>query len=592
MSVGIRSNSTPDFGNATSQWVRPNIANHQPTSRSIDSLFLSENQSTVVDVLTGLWRQVCMLPGHRMLLVLSAFSAIFSMPVLLSLYLGFTVEQIQYSLDWQLFNWLSAITGLGVLFGLSAERHTNAIAARLNSSISQNLVTQLWQRLTQSNSVAFQQLQQSDIVSRLTDTMETVQKHQLFVLQQLMRSVFVVLVTLAILLSHHFAFVVIVAFFVFATCYFPIQIAKTADVDIAQEPAQFARLNGLLTSAYEQQIPLRFSAFSGITHHLALLLQKLAITQAGKWIRWNLSFNTKVTLNLLSHVTLLGIGGQLYFDGSIALADLVVVYMLSSMVIPRLDNLYKIYNYLQSLRVGYGKFAELGELHVLKERAQSGEIKGSISTIQLQNVGYQYPLESGHSVSVSGFNFSFEIGKKYFVTGASGSGKSTLINLVMGWLPASEGQILVNGNPLDYHHLQGYWQEVSLQDQSNLALEQFSVLENITLFYGDTSFQSLPRFQHAVQVLEFESCLQKTVSALSGGERQKLSLIRCLIKPASVFIFDEATASMDRETELKSLSLIGELHPCIVIFISHHRRLAEQFDEVIELPLVVQGGSS
>lgn len=569
----------------------------------MDSLLQSGSHDRVLDVWRGLWQQMRGLPGYWSLVLLSAVSALFSMPILLSSYLGFAIGQMQYSMDWVFFNILTTVMVLAVFMGLSAERHVNAIAARMNSRICQSLVSRLWWRLNQINSIAFHRLDQSEIVSRLTDMMETVQKHQLLVIQQLIKSVFVVLVTLLILLSHHFAFVGVVAFFVFVTCYVPILIAKTADPDIATEPSQLAQINGLVTSSFDQQITLRFSPFLGITQHFSNLLQQLALTQAGKWLRWNMSFNVKVTLNLLSHITLLGVGGQLYFNGSIALADLVVVYMLSSMVIPRLDNLYKIYNYLQSLRVGYTKLSELHGLQVVNSNdgttfdKQSSSRLEVIKSISFSNVGYTFgsaPFNgkgaTGKAV-FNGLNLHFELGRKYFVCGRSGSGKSTLLNLVLGWQSPSEGNVLVNETPLGCISLPDYWQQIALQDQSNLVLGQYSVLDNIALFSDTDNVASLPRFQKAVQVLAFEPCLHKPVNALSGGELQKLSFIRSYIKPAQIYIFDEATAALDKQAEQKVLNLILDLSDAIVIFVSHHQYLATPFDEVIDLSILSANSS-
>lgn len=561
-----------------------------------------------------IWQQCRQLSASnaRMLVLYSALAAVLSMPILLSAYLGVAVDAMQYTLDWSAFIPLSVLCALAVVLGLFAEWQGNRSAARLNSLVCHHLVERVWWRLMSVRSLAYGQFAQSELVSRLTDTTETLQKHQLFVIQQLIRSLFVVTVTIVVLLSHHPVFIVLVAAFVFITCYWPIVIAKTADPAIAEEPRQLARVNGLVTSAIGQQLALRFTRGNGVLARCYELLKSLALNQADKWWRWNVSFNTKVTLNLLSHISILGCGGFLYLQGAIELADLVVVYVLSSMVIPRLDNLYKIYNYLQSLRVCYDKLAQLeavsDSVHVVAdEKAESKTEKTekiqAIESLTLQHLGFRYPEKT--QAVFSDLNLTFLRGQSYFIHGRSGSGKTTLGNLIAGLVQRTSGDFLINGHEQEAFNHKDYWARLSLHDQSNLVLEQLSVIDNIKLFLRDSQDQNLSaeielRLQRAIHVLDFESCLHKPVRALSGGEKQRLCFIRSYIKPADIYLFDEATAAMDRNTETQLMRLIlgdssvdSGANPeqsipslcdnAMVIFISHNLHLAERFDHQIDL---------
>mgnify|MGYP001060590032 FL=1 len=522
--------------------------------------------------------------GLSWLVVLSALSALLSGPFILSAYLGFAVNKVIYSRDLSLFLHITLLVFILILFGALAEFYVNKLAAQANSRICHQLVLRNWQRLMYTPAAFFSGLKKSELTSLLTDTLETLQKHQLFVLQNSLRSLFVMVFTVGILLSYHLLFLLLVVFFMLLTCLLPIYIAKGADPYIEQEPGRLADVNGFLSSALAAQALLKTRDLTGVINKFKSLLLALATAQAGKWLIWNFSFNVKVTLNLLSHISILWLGGELYFRGVIALGDLVVVYVLSSMVIPRLDSIYKIYNYSQSLAVCYRKLEQLAPE---KSRFLPGEQTyaraENITSLRLEQVGFSY-LQAGSSGAskpvFSGLNLDLCSGNSYLITGASGSGKSTLIDLLSAVLAPDSGRLLVNGHPLLPENKGALWQCLSLHDQSNLVLKQGTVLDNIKLFGREVNQE---RFELACRLLNFTACLHKPVTALSGGELQRLCFIRCYVRDADLYIFDEPTASLDAGMEQQVVELLARLDNAIVVVISHNKAIKTAFDYLLHV---------
>ncbi|MCQ2186275.1 MAG: ABC transporter ATP-binding protein/permease [Bacteroidales bacterium] len=193
-------------------------------------------------------------------------------------------------------------------------------------------------------------------------------------------------------------------------------------------------------------------------------------------------------------------------------------------------------------------------------------------------------------------NLSFRIlkGERIGVKGVSGSGKSTLLNIMLGFYPVSEGRIVIDGQPLkqemlkSWHRLIGYVpQEVFIINgdlAQNIALGQenidedriWDVLEQVQL--KDWA-ESLPDGLY--------TSLGEYGSRLSGGQKQRVGIARALYKQAEVLLFDEATSSLDSETEREVNNAIQQLsESCreITMVIIAHRESSLSFcHRIIEL---------
>ena len=169
--------------------------------------------------------------------------------------------------------------------------------------------------------------------------------------------------------------------------------------------------------------------------------------------------------------------------------------------------------------------------------------------LRLENVRFSY---DGETEILRGVRAVFEAGKAYAVVGASGSGKSTLLNLLTSPGMAYEGSILLDGTELRTASPESLYETVSLIQQ-NVFVFNASIRDNITMF---RSFPSAELAQ-AVRRAQLESLLAdrgegylcgENGSGLSGGEKQRISIARSLLKHASVLLADEATAALDAQT--------------------------------------------
>lgn len=169
--------------------------------------------------------------------------------------------------------------------------------------------------------------------------------------------------------------------------------------------------------------------------------------------------------------------------------------------------------------------------------------------IQLQNVCYSYDGKTDALRNVSAF---FQAGGAYAVVGGSGSGKSTLLNLLMGTAGAYTGQILLDDTELRTVAPEALFQLVSLIQQ-NVFVFHASIRDNLTLFRNFPPQQIDAAIQQAhltdlVAARGQDYLCGENGGGLSGGEKQRISIGRSLLKNASVLLADEMTAALDAQT--------------------------------------------
>lgn len=190
--------------------------------------------------------------------------------------------------------------------------------------------------------------------------------------------------------------------------------------------------------------------------------------------------------------------------------------------------------------------------------------------LRLENVRFSY---DGKPEILRGVSAVFEAGKAYAIVGASGSGKSTLLNLLTSPGMAYEGSILLDGTELRTASPESLYETVSLIQQ-NVFVFNASIRDNVTMF------RSFPpeELAQAVRRAQLEALIAErgegylcgeNGSGLSGGEKQRISIARSLLKHASVLLADEATAALDAQTAHQVTDDILSLSGVTRIVVTH-----------------------
>ncbi len=195
-------------------------------------------------------------------------------------------------------------------------------------------------------------------------------------------------------------------------------------------------------------------------------------------------------------------------------------------------------------------------------------------TITFNNVNFNY-LSNEDSEVLKNINFEISGGKMIALVGYSGSGKSTLLNLIPRIYDSTSGDIFIDGQSIKKVNLDSLRKEISIVDQ-NTTLFDDTVYNNIKYAKPDTSEEEIYKAAELSMCLDFINNLEKKFETiigengvkLSGGEKQRLSIARAFLKNSKIILLDEATSSLDSDTEdkiQKALNILTSNKTTVVI---------------------------
>ncbi len=191
------------------------------------------------------------------------------------------------------------------------------------------------------------------------------------------------------------------------------------------------------------------------------------------------------------------------------------------------------------------------------------------------------------------FNLTIRKGTRVGFVGSTGSGKSTVLDLLMGLLTPTEGELLVDGEPLAGGRIRP-WQKAIAHVPQSIFLADTSLAQNIA-FGVPPHLIELERVKQAArraQIAEFIENRPEGYDArvgergiqLSGGQRQRIGIARALYKQASVLVFDEATSALDNATEQSVMDAIDGLdRELTILLIAHRLSTVRRCDTIVEI---------
>ena len=297
----------------------------------------------------------------------------------------------------------------------------------------------------------------------------------------------------------------------------------------------------------------------------------LAFARAHERFRQQLGFAAAAVLAAIVYVA--------YTVLRVPTEELLLLLFLFARLVPRLTGIYERAQVLATELPAFDVVAQT-EQRCLAEAEPAGDAARTVELTQqvaFERVTFDYG-GNGERPAVHDITLSIPAGETTAIVGPSGAGKSTLADLLMGLLTPSHGELLIDGTPLGTDRLTGWRRRIGYVTQ-NTFLFHDSVRANLVWASPDANEQDLWRALRLASADEFVAGLPSGLDTIlgdrgvlvSGGERQRLSLARALLRRPALLILDEATSSLDSESEGRIQHAIDSLHQQMTIVIITHR---------------------
>lgn len=309
------------------------------------------------------------------------------------------------------------------------------------------------------------------------------------------------------------------------------------------------------------------------------------------------SFSPKI-VEILAMISVLGIfftGVVLEYDIAILASFLTTFTIAAYRLIPSVNKMILCYNNIRSSEFVFDHFRTVNwkkadnEKHI--QDHQNIDAIPFVSSLELNGISFAFDEKSEILKKV---NLTIKKGQIIGIVGRSGSGKSTLINIILGLYEPSKGKVILDNTVLNSSLLNSWHKTISYVPQ-NPVLVEGSILENIA-FGIERDQLDRNRVEWAVEnsgLLEFINDLPNGLNThigdkslnISGGQKQRVAIARALYHNGQLLIFDEATNSLDSETEgllTESIKRLAKQSYTIII-ITHQMRALKYCDWIYKI---------
>lgn len=288
----------------------------------------------------------------------------------------------------------------------------------------------------------------------------------------------------------------------------------------------------------------------------------------------------------LAQIALFLFGGIQVINGKLTIGQFTIISTYFSMILGAVRYFFGLGKSIQEMEVSLGR---LQEIMGLKEEVYGKKVMKHIKMIKVKNLKFCYDEKE----ILHDFSYQFSYGNIYGILGENGSGKSTLLNILTGicWLPAADiyfDDVQMKECNLDKIR----WKNMGILEQEPVLLEE-SIKNN--LFLGSMSKSEEKKIKELSWILGLDDFFKKLPNGmdtlvnekamnLSGGEKQKLSLLRVLLKKSDVLILDEPTSAMDMESKERFYDYLDTIKSeKIIIIVTHDNQISSKADYLINL---------
>lgn len=307
------------------------------------------------------------------------------------------------------------------------------------------------------------------------------------------------------------------------------------------------------------------------------LTNELNIRFKGQKLAINLGLLSGV-INSAGGIVILWFGATLIIRNQLTIGQFVAFNMMVGRVVGPVLSLVDLWDELQEVLIAVERLNDVFD-NKPEEASQNlslvlPQLRGDFS---LENVTFRYETEQEYN-AIQNISLEVKKGQTVAIVGRSGSGKSTLVKLLQGLYYPTSGQLLVDGHQIQHLSLQSLRSQLGVVPQ-DCFLFSGTIAENITLHRSEFSLEQIIETAQLAEAhafiqampLGYKTKVGERGSNLSGGQRQRIAIARALLGNPPVLILDEATSSLDTESERRFQENLRRLSRERTTFIIAHR---------------------
>lgn len=358
--------------------------------------------------------------------------------------------------------------------------------------------------------------------------------------------------------------------------------------------AEDSKTTGVLADAVGNHPTI--TLFAGATYEKGLFaeaVERLRVTTLRSWLADDIIWAVQGFLMAAVNIGLLWGAMLLWQRGVLSVGDFALLQTYLLTLFERLVNIGREMRHLFTAFADASEMSDiLAEPHTIRDAPSAKTLMISEGAMRLRDVEFRY----GTSAPIlSNFNLSIAGGEKIAFVGPSGGGKSTITKLLLRLYDVSKGSIEVDGQDISRATLDSLRENIAFVPQEPVLFHR-TLLENIRYGRRDATEEEVieaARRAHCHEFIErlpqkYDTYVGERGVKLSGGERQRIAIARAILKNAPVLVLDEATSSLDSESEMFIQDALARfMEGKTVVVIAHRLSTIMKMDRIV----VIEGGA-